>query len=117
MPQVGGGTIDLTNLRGQPVWVNFMATNCPPCVDEFPLMNGFAARYGDDGLVILAIDVKEEEGPVAAFAESLSATFPLGLDRDGAAQTAGVPSPCRSISGSTRTGSSAMGRSGASGRT
>ena len=26
-------------------------TYCPPCVDEFPLMNGFAARYGDDGLV------------------------------------------------------------------
>jgi thiol-disulfide isomerase/thioredoxin len=86
VPQVGGGTIDLTNLRGKPVWVNFMATNCPPCLDEFPLMNGFGARYADEGLVILAIDVKEEEGPVAAFAESLSATFPLGLDRDGAAQ-------------------------------
>jgi cytochrome c biogenesis protein CcmG/thiol:disulfide interchange protein DsbE len=86
VPQVGGGTIDLKNLRGQPVWVNFMATNCPPCIDEFPLMNGFAARYSDNGLVILAIDVKEEEGPVAAFAESLSATFPLGLDLDGSAQ-------------------------------
>jgi cytochrome c biogenesis protein CcmG, thiol:disulfide interchange protein DsbE len=83
VPQVGGGTIDLANLRGQPVWVNFMGTYCPPCVDEFPLMNGFAARYADDGLVILAIDVKEEEGTVAAFAESLSATFPLGLDLDG----------------------------------
>src|SRR5687768_17480643 len=86
VPQVGGGTIDLTNLRGKPVWVNFMGTYCPPCVDEFPLMNGFAALYADEGLVILAIDVKEEEGAVAAFAESLSATFPIGLDRDGAAQ-------------------------------
>ncbi len=86
VPQVGGGTIDLKNLRGKPVWVNFMATNCPPCLDEFPLMNRFEARYGDKGLVILAIDVKEEEGPVAAFAESLSATFPLGLDLDGSAQ-------------------------------
>jgi thiol-disulfide isomerase/thioredoxin len=86
VPQVGGGTIDLTNLRGKPVWVNFMATNCPPCLDEFPLMNGFQARYGDDGLVILAIDVKEDEGTVAAFAEGLSATFPLGLDGDGSAQ-------------------------------
>jgi thiol-disulfide isomerase/thioredoxin len=83
VPQVGGGTIDLTNLRGQAVWVNFMGTYCPPCLDEFPLMNGFAARYADEGLVILAIDVKEEEGVVAAFAERLSATFPLGLDQDG----------------------------------
>jgi cytochrome c biogenesis protein CcmG, thiol:disulfide interchange protein DsbE len=86
--QVGGGTIDLAALRGKPVWVNFMATWCPPCQDEFPLMNGFANRYADDGLVVLAIDVKEEEGVVAAFAQGLGATFPLGLDGDGAAAEA-----------------------------
>jgi thiol-disulfide isomerase/thioredoxin len=83
VPQVGGGTIDLAALRGKPVWVNFMATWCPPCQDEFPLMNGFATRYAEDGLVVLAIDVKEEEGLVAAFAQNLGATFPLGLDSDG----------------------------------
>ena len=83
VPQVGGGTIDLANLRGMPVWVNFMATWCPPCQDEFPLMSGFAARYSDTGLVVLAIDVKEEEGAVAGFAQALGATFPLGLDTDG----------------------------------
>jgi cytochrome c biogenesis protein CcmG/thiol:disulfide interchange protein DsbE len=83
VPQVGGGTIDLAALRGKPVWVNFMATWCPPCQDEFPLMNGFAAQYADEGLVVVAIDVKEEEGLVAAFAQGLAATFPLGLDSDG----------------------------------
>ena len=85
VPQVGGGTIDLAALRGKPVWVNFMATWCPPCQDEFPLMNGFAARYGNKGLVVLAIDVREEEGVVAGFAQGLNATFPLGLDSDGRA--------------------------------
>ena len=85
VPQVGGGSIDLAALRGKPVWVNFMATWCPPCQDEFPLMNGFAARYADDGLVVVAIDVKEEEGIVAGFARNLGATFPLGLDLDGRA--------------------------------
>ena len=85
VPQVGGGTIDLANLKGKPVWINFMATWCPPCQDEFPLMNGFAARYAKAGLVVIAIDVKEAEGAVAAFAEQLGATFPLGLDSDGAA--------------------------------
>ncbi len=83
VPQVGGGTMDLLNLRGQPVWVNFMGTYCPPCRDEFPLMNGFAARYADDGLVILAVDVREDEGTVASFANELGAIFPLGLDTDG----------------------------------
>ena len=86
VPQVGGGTIDLASLRGKPVWVNFMQTTCPPCIDEFPLMNGFAARYAEDGLVIVAVDIREDEGDVAAFASSLNATFPLGLDSDGEAQ-------------------------------
>ena len=85
VPQVGGGTIDLAALKGKPVWINFMATWCPPCQDEFPLMNGFATRYAADGLVVIAIDVKEDEGAVAAFAESLAATFPLGLDATGSA--------------------------------
>ena len=86
VPQVGGGTIDLAALRGKPVWVNFMQTTCEPCIDEFPLMNGFAARYAEDDLVIVAIDIREDEGDVAAFASSLNATFPLGLDGDGEAQ-------------------------------
>jgi len=88
VPQVGGGTIDLANLKGKPVWVNFMATWCPSCQDEFPLMNGFAARYADEGLVVIAVDVQEEEGAVAAFADGLGATFPLGLDSDRAAADA-----------------------------
>jgi cytochrome c biogenesis protein CcmG/thiol:disulfide interchange protein DsbE len=86
VPQVGGGTIDLAMLKGKSVWINFMQTTCPECLDEFPRMNGFAARYADDGLVIIAVDVREEEGAVASFAQSLNATFPLGLDTDGAAQ-------------------------------
>ena len=85
MPQVGGGTIDLADLKGKPVWINFMATWCPPCQDEFPLMNGFAARYAADGLVVIAVDVKEDEGTVAAFAETLGSTLPMGLDTTGAA--------------------------------
>ena len=88
VPQIGGGTIDLANLKGQPVWINFMQTTCPPCVDEFPLMNGFAARYADQNLVVIAIDIREDEGTVAAFAQQLNATFPLGLDADAAAQRA-----------------------------
>lgn len=88
VPQVGGGTIDLAALKGKAVWVNFMQTTCPPCIDEFPLMNGFAARYANDGLVVLAIDIQEDEGTVATFAQQLNATFPIGLDADAAAQRA-----------------------------
>lgn len=85
VPKVGGGTIDLAALKGKPVWVNFMATWCPPCQDEIPLMTGFAERYASTGLVVIAVDVKEAEPAVAAFAKGLGATFPFGLDGDGLA--------------------------------
>jgi thiol-disulfide isomerase/thioredoxin len=86
VPQVGGGTIDLATLRGKPVWVNFMRTDCPPCRDEFPQMNGFYVRYADEDLIVVAIDIREDEGTIAAFAEGLNATFPIGMDVDGSAQ-------------------------------
>jgi cytochrome c biogenesis protein CcmG, thiol:disulfide interchange protein DsbE len=87
VPQLGGGEIALSNLRGKPVWVNFMATWCPPCRDELPIMNGLAARYADAGLVVLAIDVREDEAVVDAFIREMKVTFPVGLDGDGTAQS------------------------------
>jgi len=85
VPQLGGGTIELARLRGHPVWIEFMATWCPSCRDEFPHMSGFAARYAEAGLVVVAIDVREDVGAVAAFAGLTGAAFPIGLDADGAA--------------------------------
>ena len=88
LPLVGGGSIDLATLRGHPVWVNFMGTYCPPCRDEFPVMNGFAVRYATTGLIVLAVDVREDEGTIAAFAKDLRTTFPIALDASSVAQRA-----------------------------
>ncbi len=85
LPLAGGGTVDLADYRGKPVWVNFMATWCPSCVDELPAMAGFGARYEDTGLVILPVDVREDEAAVAAFYKDLGLALPVGLDSDGKA--------------------------------
>lgn len=84
VPQLGGGQISLTSLAGRPVWVTFIQTTCPPCVAELPLLSGFAARYANSGLVVIAVDVREDEGIVAAFVQSLNSSFPVGLDTSGA---------------------------------
>jgi len=86
--KLGGGTIDLSKLRGKPVWLDFMGTYCPASRTEFPLMAGFATRYASTGLVVVAVDVAESATTVAAFAKSLGATFPIGLDPNGTAQRA-----------------------------
>ncbi len=88
LPLLGGGTVDLAALKGKPVWVNFMGTYCPPCRDEFPVMNGFAARYAETGLTVLAVDVQEDAGTIGAFARDLNVIFPIALDRDGSAERA-----------------------------
>jgi cytochrome c biogenesis protein CcmG, thiol:disulfide interchange protein DsbE len=86
--QLGGGTIDLATLRGKAVWLNFMQTTRPESVDDFPVMNDFKARYEEKGLVVMAVDIREDEAKVAAFAVRLNVTFPIGLDGDGTAQQA-----------------------------
>jgi thiol-disulfide isomerase/thioredoxin len=90
LPLLGGGgeTIDLAKLKGKPVWVNFMGTYCPPCADEFPIMSGFQARYADTGLVVLAVDVREDTETVQTFVGSTGATFAVALDTTGSAQKA-----------------------------
>ena len=88
LPLLGGDTVDLAALKGKPVWVNFMGTYCPPCRDEFPVMSGFQARYADTGLVVLAVDVREDTETVQSFVGSTGATFAVALDRDGTAQKA-----------------------------
>jgi thiol-disulfide isomerase/thioredoxin len=88
VPKVGGGTIDLASFKGKPVWVNFMATWCPSCIDELPLMAGFAARYEDTGLVVVPVDVREDKAAVAAFFKGMGVKLSVGLDSDGAAQDA-----------------------------
>jgi cytochrome c biogenesis protein CcmG/thiol:disulfide interchange protein DsbE len=40
-----GETVDLDELRGQPVLINFWATWCQPCVVEHPVLVDGARRY------------------------------------------------------------------------
>lgn len=87
-PGLDGATIDLAAYRGEPVWLLFTGTYAPPARDEYPLMNGFAVRYAETGLVVLAVHVKEDAATVKPFVDALNVTFPVALDGDGSRATA-----------------------------
>ncbi len=85
LERLGGGRIDTARLAGQPLWINFMATWCPPCRDELPLMGRFQTQLGDE-MTILLVDIEEDDETVRAFMDSLAVDLPVGLDGDGSAQ-------------------------------
>lgn len=76
-------TISIDDFRGQVVFLNFWATWCAPCVAEMPAMQTLYERYRDDGLVVLAVNVREDEATVQEFIDRLGVTYPIALDRAG----------------------------------
>ena len=52
---------------GQVVLVDFWASWCGPCRESFPWMEEMARRYGDRGLVIVAINLDEDREAAETF--------------------------------------------------
>ena len=77
-----GERMTLSSLRGQPVLINFWATWCGPCREEFPLMvETYEARAGDD-LEILGILHDDTVEGGRAFAADMGAEWPMLYDAD-----------------------------------
>jgi peroxiredoxin len=79
---IDGATHRLADYRGQVVIVNFWATWCPPCREEMPSMQRAWERLKDQGIVILAIDVGEDEDTIFTFTADYPVEFPLLMDID-----------------------------------
>ena len=80
-----GSLLDTADYAGNPMWVNFMATWCPQCIDELPLMERYQTDY-DGYMNMFIVDTGESEETVTAFMEDLGVTIPVGVDEDGSAQ-------------------------------
>jgi len=78
-----GKTVRLSDLRGQPVLINFWAMWCTFCRIELPEMEEVYQEHKNNGFVILAIDVQEEPAQVQAFVDELGLTFPIFIDAQG----------------------------------
>lgn len=86
-----GQTVKLSDLRGQPVFLNFWATWCGPCKIEMPAMEQFHREAGPN-LRILAVGQTpwETQEQLAAFAKQRGLTFPILYDGGAAADAYGV---------------------------
>jgi thiol-disulfide isomerase/thioredoxin len=78
-----GITYTLSAYAGQTVVLNFWASWCPPCREEWPELLAFAAGLTNTGVVFLSANVEELPEIVWGFVGTETLSFPVLLDPDG----------------------------------
>ena len=76
-----GQKINIKDLKGKIVLINFWATWCPPCQEELKrVQKEIIDRFKGKDFVFLAISREESKEQVKKFQERNGYTFPMGLD-------------------------------------
>jgi len=83
LQDMDGNQHSLKDFRGKVVIINFWATWCPPCRAELPSMNRGWAKIKDQGIVMLAVNVGEDEYTIFSFQGDYPIDFPVLLDLKG----------------------------------
>jgi len=79
LPTIDGQTVELSELKGQPVLVNFWATWCGPCVMEMPYLQAAFEEKGAE-VKFIAVNLGEDVGRVRQFVQDRGLSFTIALD-------------------------------------
>jgi len=82
LTSLDGETVHLSALKGQPVFLDFWATWCPPCRDSLPETAKLSREYRDAGLKVYAVNVGEKPDIVARYLAAAKIEVPVLLDID-----------------------------------
>ncbi len=77
-----GQVVHLSDYRGQPVWLNFWGSWCPPCRAEMPDIQAAYQELQPQGLTLLAISLGDKPSEALNFAKLNGVTFDILLDPD-----------------------------------
>lgn len=82
LDSLNGGAVTLSDLENQILVLDFWAIWCRPCVEAMPELEQLHQQYADQGVVVLAINVEEDQGEVAEFVADHGYTLTVLLDTD-----------------------------------
>lgn len=77
---LGGTPQQLSELRGQPLLINFWATWCTPCIRELPLLQSLHDSRHQGGLQVLLIAQEDDPQLVQSFLSEHSISLPSWID-------------------------------------
>ncbi len=83
MPLFDGPELNLADLKGKVVVLNFWASWCPPCKDEAPYFEKVYRQYKGRGVVFLGVDYMDTEKEAREFIQTFNITYPNGPDLRG----------------------------------
>jgi peroxiredoxin len=75
-----GEPVLLSRLQGQPVWINFWGSWCPPCRAEMPDVQRAYDTLAPQGVQVLSISMQESPEDALRYRDSVGATFPVYVD-------------------------------------
>ncbi len=75
--------INLKNLKGKVVYLNFWASWCDPCRKSFPWMNNLHARFDSNKFTIVAVNLDTSKADAAKFLQTIPADFDIAYDPNG----------------------------------
>ncbi len=71
-----GPPVQLSDLRGQVVVINFWASWCAECRTEQPALNQTWADFRDAGVVVLGVNFQDERADAERYLGSMGVTYP-----------------------------------------
>ena len=77
------GEVDLMQLQGKVVYLDFWASWCDPCRDSFPWMAEMKEKYGSDGLEVIAVNLDKERALADKFLDTMKVNFVVAFDASG----------------------------------
>jgi thiol-disulfide isomerase/thioredoxin len=92
-----GSAVDLAQLRGKVVLIDFWASWCPDCVRELPEIQKLDQTYRASGLVILGISLDRDRQAMANFLTKKGINWPIYFDGKGWNNTYAVQYSVRQI--------------------
>jgi cytochrome c biogenesis protein CcmG/thiol:disulfide interchange protein DsbE len=83
-PDLRGDEVRVADRRGVVRVVDFWATWCEPCREQFPVLEALARAHQAEGLTVFAVAMDEDQAQVAAFLEATPLPFTVLWDKGGA---------------------------------